>query len=140
MKGQLNNDAQATHELLVALEHQGRVQAVSSSIGLFFVADRDRLRVGAVASADSSDSWYQWLLPPVIEPGTGNGKSCFLNLLVDTDREIIYKCWIFISSTPPVGVFLPRFQTTPVPYPGYQGLLTRQVGFQNIPVLRGICV
>lgn len=42
VKGQLNNDAQATHELLVALEHQGRVQAVSSSIGLFFVADRDK--------------------------------------------------------------------------------------------------
>ena len=35
VKGQLNNDAQATQELLVALEHQGRVQAVSSSIGLF---------------------------------------------------------------------------------------------------------
>ena len=56
VKGQLNNDAQATQELLVALEHQGRVQAVSSSIGLFFfVADRDPWtpRVAAVASADS---------------------------------------------------------------------------------------
>ncbi|CAK9028337.1 unnamed protein product [Durusdinium trenchii] len=42
VKGQLNNDAEATHDLLVALQHQGRVQAVSSSIGLFFVADRDK--------------------------------------------------------------------------------------------------
>lgn len=41
VRGQLDNDAQATHDLLVALEHQGRVQAVSSSVGLFFVADRD---------------------------------------------------------------------------------------------------
>lgn len=41
VRGQLNNDAQATHDLLVALEHQGKVQAVSSSVGLFFVADRD---------------------------------------------------------------------------------------------------
>eukprot|EP00438_Fugacium_kawagutii_P029314 Skav227337 [mRNA] locus=scaffold624:49328:52128:- [translate_table: standard] len=49
VRGQLDNDAQATHELLVALEHQGKVQAVSSSVGLFFVADRDarKLRMAA---------------------------------------------------------------------------------------------
>ena len=75
VKGQLNNDAHATHELLKALEHQGRVQAVSSSVGLFFVADR--------APWFTARDHF-----PYHKPGTRGG-SCFSNRVMDTDTEIV---------------------------------------------------